>query len=231
MKKIILVLALLTIGCSSRFISMAQARIPAPTKPRIYFAAGDSVTDGRNASDAAHCFVNLLTDFFNIWYPNTTTVNGGFSGITAEAYVPVAIQYRNQLGNAPDLCTIFFGINDLVRAPGDIPPGVYGLPCTEAVLESYVFKDSLKQIIETFQGQGSKMAIATIYHFDRLNGWADGDKVWVEYNKRIQEAAAEEGIGLVDLVTPFDGHPGYLEDVHPNNQGHAVIEHAFEGAF
>lgn len=245
MKRLFLLVVIFSVGCSPNGI-LAPTSVPVAVTPpprqiavagtRVYVALGDSITQGTGGSVNMD-FVSLLQDFLNYWYPTTTALNFGTSGISAEAFASAMPYVLSNIPITPDFVTIELGINDLIKKDTEEVGGTYLMPYSSAVTNSYIFKAALTTIITSMRGMPgahAKITLANVYKTHFADDWTDGVNVFNEYNKRVSEVAVEQGVGLVDLATVFAANPSlYIspDGIHPSDSGHYAISVEEEKCF
>lgn len=198
--------------------------------PRTLLFIGDSITDcGRREDPDAlgHGFVRLLAEQLTPQEPGTTVVNRGIGGHKAADLV--ARFGEDCLDLAPDLVTIYVGVND----------SWHFTQGREHVSEESFERDyrwMLDAVAERLPEAPVVMIVPFVADVDegarRIHADLDG-KVAI-----IRRLAAERGHALVDLEQVLADalaagmEPGqFAEDgVHPTPEGHRLIAEAWRAA-
>lgn len=174
---------------------------------------GDSITYGHGIADREHDTYPALLD--SMLGKRYDVRNFGISGRTLMncADVPYMAEqiYQDALDFNPQIVTIKLGTND--SKPQNW--------CC-----SGNFKSDLTKLVDSFRELPSKPQIWLCLPVPAMgNAWAINDSII--YNgviPYIKEVAEEEGVGLIDLNTPFQSHREYFPDtIHPNEEGHKII--------
>jgi lysophospholipase L1-like esterase len=166
----------------------------------VYVSMGDSITRGKGASIPYPAVLSSMLQ--------KAVINRGVDGARAGAgYAQVAevlSEYK------PGFLLICYGANDAIRAtePGTVV-------------------EQLRGIISAARANKTIPVIATCLPQIGDHGVYNGGIIAL--NARLRALAAEEDVTLVELETPFIGHPEYFTEdgLHPNNTGHSIIAAEF----
>lgn len=198
------------------------------TAPRILLFIGDSITDCGRREDPdglGHGYVRMLAEELRAREPDTTVLNRGISGHKAADLV--ARFEQDCLGLAPDLVTVYIGVNDSWH---------YTTGRDEHVDEESFERDyrwMLDQIAEHLPGTAVTLVVPFVADVDedvrRIHDDLD-PKVAI-----IRRLALEHGHTLVDLEQLLAGvlatgmpPERFAEDgVHPTPIGHRAIADAW----
>ena len=214
-------------GPSAMSGTMAPMTSPETPAPRTLLFIGDSITDcGRreDPEELGHGYVRLLAEHFAAHEPTATLINRGISGnkvADLEARFTV-----DCLDHAPDLVTIYVGVNDAWHR------FTRGEHVTDDSFEQGC-RNLLEQLSARVPDAPVMMIVPFVADIDeqaaRVHSDLDG-KVAI-----IRRLAAEHGHRIVDLeqvlATAYEaGHtPATLAEdgVHPTPAGHRLIADAW----
>jgi lysophospholipase L1-like esterase len=210
----------------------------------VYGAFGDCLSSGAGAADPVNnSFGALITAFLNKLHPNVTFFNGGEGGSTTQSYVTylpidltkLAAAHTEPLARA----TLLIGMNDLVTIYEGCHSCTYSATYSQGVSASFSYKSEIQTQIDAILkfNPNCNLVLCTIP--DPSN---DGKGTYgpfnppgliKEFNKRIGELGSANHLPVADLYTVMMGHPEWFGngDVHPNNDGHAVIASVIEAQF
>ena len=166
----------------------------------VYLAMGDSITLGYQATIPYPAVLSSML--------GKTVINRGVGGArAADGYSQVngtLARYK------PGFLLICYGANDAIH--GSEPSAV--IERLRGMIGAAKANKTIPVIATCLPQSGSHLI---------FNGGI------IALNARIRVLAAEEDVTLVELETPFIGHPEYLnpDGLHPNNTGHSVIAAEF----
>lgn len=194
------------------------ARLPiGQNRVGIYMGFGDSITVGDGSSDDQG-YRSLLQDRLVAHFGQGTVTNQGIEGTrSSNGSARISLAMRR---NDPAYTLILYGTNDWNASECRDSPDP---PC-ETV-------GHLRNIVRTVKGAQGLPILGTIIP---VNSGFDGRapesrNVWVEeINDRLRLMAAEEGAVVADLHRAFltavpDYHVLFVDHVHPNDQGYAIM--------
>ena len=244
MKKIVLIClmgitVLLTGGCGTALVKKTVYQ-----GNTIYGAFGDCLSGGAGAvTPETNGFGALVTAFLNKLHPNVTLFNGGEGGSTTQSYVTylpldltkLATAHTEPLARA----TLLIGMNDLVTIYEGCHSCTYSATYSQGVSASFSYKSEVQTQIDAILkfNPNCNLVLCTIP--DPSN---DGKGTYgpfnppgliKEFNKRIWELGDTNKLPVADLYTTMMGHPEWYGngDVHPTNDGHAVMAWLIESQF
>ena len=179
---------------------------------------GDSVTGLYYHTGGRRTYADLLGDALRKAVPdaNVEMRNAGVSGhTTANALSRIE---RDVIAHKPDLVTVMFGLNDMVRVPLD------------------PYRANLVKIVEKCRAAGAEVVLCT------PNAVTDNPtrptKKLLDYCAAVRSVAAEHKVPLCDSYSDFDAlrKRDYLkwrllmsDDIHPNLAGHQFIAEQIAG--
>lgn len=203
----------------------AQPLMGAPTKPLQktlekllanqpvkIICFGDSVTGVYYHTGGRRAYTAMVAAALEEAYPEAevTAINAGISGnTTADGLRRIE---KDVLAHEPDLVTVMFGLNDMVRVP--IPD----------------FKVNLGQIVKRCREAGAEVLLCTPNSVISTSSRRIG--TLVEYCEAIREVAAEHETPLCDVHATFEALRNrdpvawrltLSDEIHPNMDGHKLI--------
>jgi lysophospholipase L1-like esterase len=244
MKKIFLVCligitSLLTSGCGTALVKKTVYQ-----GNTVYAAFGDCLSSGAGAADPSNNgFGALIAAFLNKLHPNVTFFNGGEGGSTTQSYVTYLPIYLTKLTAAHTeplaRATLLLGINDLATIYEGCQSCTFGATYNQGVSASFSYKSEIQTQINTILKFNPNCNLVLCTLPDPSN---DGKGTYgpfnppgliKEFNKRIWELGDTNHLPVADLYKAMMGHPEWFTngDVHPNNDGHAVIASVIEAQF
>jgi lysophospholipase L1-like esterase len=197
-------------------LSAATARIAtlleSGSRPVKIVCLGDSITGAYYHSGGIHAYPELLELALRRTYPQArvTVINAGVSGETTVN--GLARFDRDVAARQPDLVTIMFGTNDLVKLP----------------LED--FRRNLRELCNRARQTGAEVVVCTQNSVTDTEA-RPGTKL-ATYTEVIREIGHAEGIAVVDVHARFaairDRDPLAWtrlasDEIHPNFDGHLLI--------
>jgi lysophospholipase L1-like esterase len=185
--------------------------------PNLYMGFGDSITQFSG-------YVEDLEGELAAYYGAAQTVNEGLSGtrsIDGTTRINPAL-----MANRPAATLVMYGTNDWNEAQCKNPSR---FPCYTIT--------SLRYILNGVKGSGSLPFIATLppvnvgYNLEsprERNNWNEA------MNVLIRNLAVEQNAVLVDVWTAMVAEPDqsslFLDHIHPNDKGRAIMVKAFKDA-
>jgi lysophospholipase L1-like esterase len=173
---------------------------------------GDSVTGVYYHTGGRRAYTAMVAVALEEAYPEAevTAINAGISGnTTADGLRRIE---KDVIAHKPDLVTVMFGLNDMVRVP--IPE----------------FKVNLGQIIKRCREAGAEVLLCTPNSVISTSNRRIG--TLVEYCEAVREVADEEQTPLCDVHATFEGlrtrdpvawRLMLSDEIHPNMDGHKLI--------
>ena len=207
--------------------TMTAPETPESPAPRTVLFIGDSITDcGRREDHEAlgHGYVRLLAEHFAAHEPTATVINRGIGG---DKVADLEARFgADGLAHAPDLVTIYVGVNDAWHRY------TRGEHIDDADF-AQGYRHLLDQLAATVPGAQVLMIVPFVADIDAQTAQIHEDldgKVAI-----IRRLAAEHGHRLVDLELMLAtalaaGHTprSIAEDgVHPTAAGHRLIADAW----
>lgn len=180
-------------------------------QPMKIVCLGDSVTGIYYHTGGLRAYPEMIGVALKLLDPNSRTevINAGISGnSTIDALNRLK---KDVLDHKPDLVTVMFGLNDIVRVPKP------------------EFQANLKSIIEQCRGVGAEVMLCT------PNGVYDTPgrpmTKLEEYNQAMKDVAAEMKVGFCDVYAAYqavrkqnelDFRLLLSDPFHPNMDGHKI---------
>ena len=173
---------------------------------------GDSVTGLYYHTGGRRTYTDLLGVALRKAVPNARIEmrNAGLSGhTTANALNRIE---RDVIAHRPDLVTVMFGLNDMVRVPLD------------------AYRANLVAIVEKCRASGAEVVLCTPNAV--TDNKARPTKKLLDYAAAVRSVAAEHKVSLCDAYAASDAlrERDYLkwrllmsDDIHPNLAGHQFI--------
>lgn len=184
--------------------------------PVTIAAIGGSITECTGASDAAHCYVNLVQSWWNSTFPSSTStlVNAGI-GATMSDYGSLRVQ-RDVLSHSPDLVIVEFAVNDCqsnaISLYGDTYEGLVrqllDAPSHPAVILLFMMRYQLPIVESNLTAQPWQSGIGANYNLPM-----------VSYFNAISPELTNGNITLAEITA--DG-------THPTDLGHAYAAQFLE---
>ena len=187
-------------------------------EPNVYVAFGDSLTTGVGSATGAGYRGPLqgqLTSYFGQGFVVDAGRDGSFSTRGAERIPGVMSRER------PAYTLIFYGTNDWNdQRCQSLPPAQCFTIDNLAIIVDYVKRVSSYPVLATLPPMNPALAPA------QRTEWN------AQMNVLIKNLAQSQGAILADLFAAFPTTPGdlpryFADDVHPNDQGYALIAQAF----
>jgi lysophospholipase L1-like esterase len=189
-----------------------QQLLAAGSEPVRIVCMGDSITGVYYHTGGVRAYPEMLEIALRKLYPHAqvTVRNAGISGDTTKG--ALARLDRDVLAHKPNLVTVMFGMNDLVR-----------IPLAE-------FKMNLKQISTRCRQAGAEVLLCTQNSVVETAA-RPGSKL-AEFTQAIRDVGREESIGVVDCFALYEAVRArdtlewslLLSDaIHPNMDGHKVF--------
>lgn len=177
---------------------------------------GDSVTGLYYHTGGRRTYTDMLGIALERLHPGAKVKmhNAGISGHTTEN--ALARIDRDVLAHEPDLVTVMFGLNDMVRVP----------------VENY--RANLVEIVSRCRAAGAEVVLATPNAV--ITTEARPVETLVRYCDVVREVAAAEGVPLCDSFAGFEAmrerdpdawRLSLSDEIHPNMAGHKVIAEQF----
>ena len=173
---------------------------------------GDSVTGVYYHTGSRRAYTDILGIALRRQYPSSTItmINAGISGHTT---VNALARIDNDvLKHKPDLVTVMFGLNDIVRVPID------------------QYKRNLKEIVTKCRAIGAEVVLATPNNV--INTSSRPIKKLIRYCETVRLVSQEMGTPLCDsyrylekrrLKDNFDWRLLMSDAIHPNMDGHKQL--------
>jgi lysophospholipase L1-like esterase len=244
LKKIFLVYLIAAVSLLAGGCGTAPVKKNAYQGNTIYGAFGDCLSSGAGASGPeSNGFSALTAAFLNKLHPNVILFNGGEGGTTTQSYVTYLPLDLSKLAAAhPEplaRATLLIGLNDLVTIYEGCHSCTYSATYSQGVSASFSYKSEVQTQIDTILKFNPHCDLVLCTIPDPSN---DGKGTYgpfnppgliKEFNKRIWELGGANHLPVADLYTAMIGHPEWFGngDVHPNNDGHAVIASIIEAQF
>ena len=173
---------------------------------------GDSVTGVYYHTGGRRAYTAMVGVALGGHFPNTpvTAINAGISGNTTAAGLK-RIQ-KDVLAHKPDLVTVMFGLNDMVRVP--IPE----------------FKVNLGEIIKRCRGVGAEVLLCTPNSVISTSSRRIG--TLVDYCDAIREVGRQHQVAVCDVYSTYETLRSrdpvawrliLSDEIHPNMDGHRLI--------
>lgn len=215
-------LFVLGLSCGSLVAATAEQTaelLAAGKQPVRIVCLGDSITGVYYHTGGLRAYPEMLEIALRNLYPRAqvTVRNAGISGDTTRGAL-VRLD-RDVLAHQPQLVTVMFGMNDLVRVP---------------VAE---FKKNLKDLSVRCRQAGAEVLLCTQ---DSVMETAarPGIKL-AEFTQAIRDVGREESLGVVDCFAlyesvrsrdPLEWTLLHSDEIHPNMDGHKVFAAAIAQA-
>ena len=209
----LLALALLSSNGITAEVPLKTAQLLADgATPVKIVCIGDSITGVYYHSGGLRAYPEMLEIALRKVYPKSTLSvrNAGISGDTTAGALKRLD--RDVLSHHPDLVTIMFGMNDLVRIP---------LP---------TFKENLKNIIRQCRGIGAEVILCT--QDSVIETPQRPSAKLAEFTQVIRDTAREESLLVADCYAayeavrarnPDDWELLHSDAIHPNMDGHKLF--------
>ncbi len=184
----------------------------AANQPVKIVCLGDSVTGLYYHTGGRRAYATMLALALKIQYPEArvTVINAGISGnTTVDALRRLQ---KDVLDHKPDLVTVMFGLNDMVRVP--IPD----------------YETNLGQIIQQCRNQGAEVLLCT------PNSVTDTPKRpvarLIEYCTAMKAVAEKYHVPVSDVYAAYEALRSrdplawrllHSDEIHPNMDGHKLI--------
>ena len=173
---------------------------------------GDSVTGVYYHTGGRRAYTAMVGVALGGRFPNApvTAINAGISGNTTAAGLK-RIQ-KDVLDHKPDLVTVMFGLNDMVRVP--IPD----------------FQVNLGEIIKRCRGVGAEVLLCTPNSVISTSSRRIG--TLVDYCDAIREVARQQQVPICDVYSTYETLRSrdpvawrliLSDEIHPNMDGHRLI--------
>lgn len=219
-------------GGFGSFGSIAGAKgIPMPASVATINAFGDSFTDGSGASDSAHMWRNIVGTALGATVTNsaaggTVLQNSIFSGGNPQASNGRDRYVSALLGaNLKEMATILYGYNDgrYTSAPSTITSANYQNDLREVINGLVAGGYARNRIVV-----GGLPWITDVGLNTGTGGFSGQTRAGFEaYQTAARAVAMETGVYWVDMYTHMRVNGGDaligVDDIHPNDDGHAVI--------
>ena len=198
-----------SISARAELVTFQKAASGSPVKIICF---GDSVTGLYYHTGGRRTYTDLLGDALRRAIPNAKVEmrNAGSSGhTTVNALGRIE---RDVIAHKPELVTVMFGLNDMVRVPLD------------------AYRANLVMIVEKCRAAGAEVVLCTPNAI--TDNTARPTKKLLEYCAAVRSVAAEFKVPLCDAYSDFDAlrKRDYLkwrllmsDDIHPNLAGHQFI--------
>lgn len=190
----------------------ATSTVPSLAAPlsHSYAALGASETYGVGATPYHRGYAYLVAHDLGA----THFVDAGIPGTTLPAGYD--IELTRALEIRPNLCTVFFGVNDL-----------------RAGIRRAAFMQDLHDLVATLRRAHAQVIIIGIPNLALVPAvaamhLANLQQVISSWNGGMRQVARETGARFFDLTrydTEIKNHPGYVasDGLHPSNAGHARL--------
>lgn len=190
-----------------------RAKLAAATEPVKIVCFGDSVTGLYYHTGGVRTYTDMLGIALERAYPKSDViaVNAGISGhTTANALARID---KDVLAHRPDLVTVMFGLNDMVK-----------------IDDIAAYRKNLAEIISRCRATGAEVVLCTPNSVI-TTGSRPKDKL-EKYCEAVREVAADEGVGLCDSFAAFEAmreadplgwRLTLSDEIHPNMAGHKAI--------
>ena len=187
-------------------------RLAAGDQPVKIVCIGDSITGVYYHTGGLRAYPEMLEVALHKLYPHArvTVRNAGISGDTTRG--ALARLDRDVIAHKPQLVTVMFGMNDLVR-----------IPLAE-------FKKNLKEITARCRQEGAEVLLCT--QDSVMETAARPGQKLAEFTQAIREVGKDEGVGVVDCFAHFEAVRAkdvfawtllHSDEIHPNMDGHKVF--------
>jgi lysophospholipase L1-like esterase len=172
---------------------------------------GDSVTGIYYHTGGRRAYPEMIPLAIQEVYPRAavTAINAGISGnSTVDGLNRLQ---KDVLDQKPDLVTVMFGLNDMVRVP------------------NAVFRDNLGQIIQRCRGSGTEVLLCTPNSVIDTPGRPTTKLV--EYCNAIRETASKHQVPVCDIHAAYESVRTrdplawrllLSDEIHPNMDGHRL---------
>lgn len=188
--------------------------------------AGDSTTDADKLTTPdllGHGYVRLVRDALAAFRPEKfRVVNAGISGNTSAQLLER--WERDVAAEKPDVLFCMIGINDVWRHFDSLDPALHLIPKEEYARNVDALCKRAKGVRE--------VRFMTPYYMERSRE-DEMRKMTEEYAAVMREAAADNGIKVIDLQAEFDAYLKYRsgqtigwDRVHPGPIGSMIIARA-----
>lgn len=152
---------------------------------------GDSITFGYTAGNiqSAYPYPKKLQDIFSAVYNSTTTtvVNAGVSGDTT-ANALARIQ-TDVIAQAPDICIVMFGTNDVLQDPG---------------VSVDTYKANMQTIIETLNNAGISVIVMASPPLVTNNSAAANGQIKISlYRSALKDLCRQRNVPIIDMNEKF----------------------------
>lgn len=203
--------SLLLTGASAQPLQTAR-RLAAGREPVTVVCLGDSITGVYYHTGGRRAYPEMLEIALKKIYPqaHVTVRNAGISGDTTRG--ALARLDRDVITHKPNLVTVMFGMNDLVRIPLDD------------------FKKNLREIITRCRGAGAEVLLCT--QDSVIETKARPSEKLAEFTQAIREVGRDEGAPVADCHAEYEAVRArdafawsllHSDEIHPNMDGHKVF--------
>ena len=188
-------------------------------QPDVYMAFGDSITRGEGVTSDGR-YPEQLEGKLGPYFGIADVSNRGADATNTYAAVE-RIDRNLELGN-PAYTLILYGTNDWHLAACQDDP-------KNSLCDTV---PNLRKVVRETKAHGSLPVIATLPPVNVVLA-PSGRNEWIRaLNELIKTMAREEGALVVDVYKAFTDKGGdlsrfYIDDVHPNRDGNAILAEAF----
>jgi acyl-CoA thioesterase-1 len=196
-------------------IASSNPQIAAPLRSS-YAALGASETYGIGAAPVTRGYAYQVARALGARHFRDTGIPGA---TLSQAY---DTELTSALAGRPELCTLFFGVNDL-----------------RAQVKRAAFLQDLHDLAATLRRAHASVLIIGLPDLSYLPAarsiFADLHEITVSWNRGMAQVAKQTGSAFLDLSTyshELATHPAYIasDGLHPSNRGHARIAQVVLGA-
>ena len=207
-------LAVLTLAATSLTAAPAKVAglLESGERPVKIVCLGDSITGAYYHSGGLRAYPELLELILRRTFPKAqlTVFNAGMSGETTVN--GLARLERDVIGRQPDLVTVMFGMNDVVKVPIDEFHRNLVEICTRIrQAGAEVLLCTQNSVTDTEPRPGTKLAVYT--EVSRELGRTEGIPV-VDIHARFEAIRAQNPLAWTQLAS---------DEIHPNFDGHRLI--------
>jgi lysophospholipase L1-like esterase len=203
--------SLLAVVASAQPLATARL-LSAGREPVTIVCMGDSITGVYYHSGGRRAYPEMLEIALHKIYPSARVRvhNAGRSGDTTRG--ALARLDRDVIAHKPNLVTVMFGMNDLVRIPLD------------------EFKKNLREIAARCRSAGAEVMLCTQNSVFETKA-RPGEKL-AEFTEAIREVGRDEGVPVVDCYAAYEAVRTrdalawtllHSDEIHPNMDGHKVF--------
>ena len=186
--------------------------LSAGRQPVTIVCLGDSITGVYYHSGGLRAYPEMLEIALQRIYPQArvTVRNAGISGDTTRG--ALARLDRDVIAHRPQLVTVMFGMNDLVKVPLD------------------EFKKNLTEITTRCRQAGAEVLLCT--QDSVMETTARPSRVLAEFTQAICDVGRNERVNVVDCHALYEGVRAkdalawtllHSDEIHPNMDGHKVF--------